>query len=477
MRAGEGVTHPVYGRGVVIAIRDRSRVKVRFEGRERLPLTVPERDLVCVKTALKPAAVSTGQPGRNGRDISALPARAAPSQEESPPATSEEIADLRQTVEALRLGVVPRDNARDYTVARERELGDFETLLDAGRGLRLVWGDYGTGKTHLLDLYERMALREGFVTTRVTLDPRETPPSHPQRLFREIVRCLRYPGVPGEGLDPLFLELAESKDHVSPDGRRASRVLSPVLLASRHPETEAGSWAEDYIGGYPMNIDYGIRELRRIGWTGPRPLALSDYRTYGRMYVHLVGTLAAWAGDAGFKGLVILFDEVEYVEMMRGASRHLAKEVLQHYAAITLPREQLAFDPERLYRGGQAVHRELPLRFDEEQRLLVVMALTPLPEAEAIAGEILADRKGDLDLSILTGRDFGVLARRVARLYTRAYPGYALDERTTVRISEAAMEDAILGDGSPRETVRRTVMELDAHRLRLGPGRSCPDYS
>jgi hypothetical protein len=452
---GQEVTHPIYGSGVVVAIRDRDRAKVRFEGRERLPLTLPERDLGRMETATestgKLAGSSSGQPAAPGRDASA-----------------DEIADLRQTVEALRLGVVPRGYVRDYTVAREKELDDFESLLGAGRGLRLVWGDYGAGKTHLLDLYEQMALEQGFVTTRVTLNPKETPPSHPQRLFREIVRSLRYPGVPGEGLDPLFLELADSPDHVFPGGQRASRVLSPVLLASRHPETEAASWAEDYIGGYPMDIDYGSRELRRIGWTGSRPLALSDYRTYGRMYVHLVGTLAAWAGDAGFAGLVVLFDEVEYVDMARGESRNLAKEVLQHYAAITLPGEKLAFDPEDLYRGGHAVHRQLPLRFDEEQRLLVLMALTPLPEAQAIAGQILVDRVDDLDLTLLTGRHFGELARRVALLYTRAYPGYALDTRTTVRISEAAIENAVLGDGSPRETVRQTVMELDAHRLRNG---------
>ncbi len=225
MGAGQEVTHPIYGSGVVIAIRDRARVKVRFEGRERLPLTVPERDLTHQETSGRQE--TSGHQGRNGPDVRARPDHSTPPREELPPATSEEIADLRQTVEALRLGVVPRGNVRDYTVAREGELADFEALLDAGRGLRLVWGDYGTGKTHLLDLYEQMALDEGFVTTRVTLDPKETPPSHPQRLFREIVRTLNYPGRSGEGLDPLFHMLAESRDHVSPGGRRASRVLSP----------------------------------------------------------------------------------------------------------------------------------------------------------------------------------------------------------------------------------------------------------
>lgn len=465
-RPGQSVSHPVYGLGVVISLRDRARVKVRFDERSDLPLTVPERDLRPGKVVVDDVPDSTGLPNPDGLEASPPPVAPLPLL----PATSEEVPDLRQAVEALRLGVVPRGYVRDYTVARERELDAFETLLQEGRGLRLVWGDYGTGKTHLLDLFERMALEDGFVTTRVTLDPKETPPSHPQRLFREITRSLRYPGARGEGLDPLFLELAESRDHVAPDGRRASRILSPVLLAYRHPESEAALWAEDYIGGYPMDIDFGSRELRRIGWTGRRPLALSDYRTYGRMYVHLVGTLAAWAGDAGFKGLAVLFDEVEYVEMVRGDSRHLAKEVLQHYAAVTLPREKLAFDPERLYRGGHAVHRDLPLRFAKEQRLLVVMALTPLPEAEDVVRNILADRSDDLELSSFRGGDLEQLVRRVTLLYARAYPGFVPDETTIVRLSDIAVEDAILGNANPREIVRGTVMELDALRLRGAAG-------
>ncbi len=468
LRVGQAVIHRVYGRGVVLGIRDRARVRVRFMRWPRLPLTVPEYQLDYDGDGVS-VGKSAGPSRRPSRAVSRFPARAAASPKPTPPGPGE-VPDLRQAVEALRLGVVPRSYVGDYTVARERELADFEALLDGGRGLRLVWGDYGAGKTHLLDMYDRIALQRGFVTAWVTLNPRETPPSHPQRLFRAIVRSLRYPGGRGEGLEPLFLDLAESRDHVSPRGRRASRVFSPVLHAFRYPESEAFSWTQDYIEGYPMDVDYGSRALRRIGWRGPRPLALSDYRTYGRMYVHLVGTLATWASDAGFEGLVVLFDEVEYVEMTQGASRRLAEEVLQHYAAVTLPWKKLSFDPRRLYRGGRSVHRHLSLWFDEKQPLIVVMALTPLPEAQAVARRILLHRESDLHLSVLTDRDFGELACRVTNLYARAYPCFVPDAGTVARISEAATEQAALGDANPREIVRRTVLDLDAIRLSPGTG-------
>lgn len=447
VRAGQRVVHPDHGEGTVLTLRDRGRVRVRFDGRALTPVTIPGRELT-------PQNGGAGAAAKGGGESAAAPA-----------AEERDVPDLRQAIEALRLGVVPRSFVRDYTVARETELAAFEALLGEGEGLRLLWGDYGTGKTHLLDVYETMALAAGWVTSRVTLDPRETPPSHPQRLFCEIVRSLRYPDDPGEGLDPLFLKLADSPDHRRPRGKRSSRVLSPVLYAFSHPESEAASWAEDYVGGYPMDTAYGERELARIGWRGARPLALSDYRTYGRMYVHLVGTLSAWAADAGYKGLVVLFDEVEYIDMVRGEAKDLAKEVLQHYAAVTLPRARLAFDPGKLYRGGHAVHRAIPLKYTEDQRLVVLMALTPLPEAQEVARKILADHEEDLDLTPLRARDYAELVGRIGRLYARAYPGFAVPDATAARIAEAAREQAVLGDVRPREIVRRTVLELDAARL------------
>ena len=462
LRSGAAVRHPAYGEGVVLAVRDRERVRVRFEGWQLLPLTIRRADL---------ELISGGNGRRQAPPSPALPAvppalpAVSPALPAVPPADPSEIPDLRQAIEALRLGVVPRGCARDYTVARERELHEFERLAAEGRGLRLVWGDYGTGKTHLLDIYEQMALAHGYLTSRVTLDPRETPPQNPQRLFTEIVRSLRYPDEPAAGLDPLFLKLEDSEDHRRGRGARASRVLSPVLYAAGYPESAAATWVEDYIAGYPMDVDDGERELRKIGWNGPRPLALSDYRTYGRMYVNLVGTVASWAGDAGYRGLAVLFDEVEYIDMVRGDSKHLAREVLQHYAAVTVEPERLAFDPGELYKGGQEIHRRIPLRFADDQSLLVVMALTPLPEAEEVARRILAGKEDDLELTRLTSRDFSELARRVARLYDRAHPAFTPGAGLVERLAEEAREDAILSNVNPREIVRRTVLSLDAARL------------
>ena len=72
---------------------------------------------------------------------------------------------------------MPARGVRDYTVAREPELADIALLLEEGGGCRVLWGDYGAGKTHLLEAAEQLALEQGFATARVTLDPRENRPA------------------------------------------------------------------------------------------------------------------------------------------------------------------------------------------------------------------------------------------------------------------------------------------------------------
>jgi hypothetical protein len=461
---GTRVTHGVYGPGVVVLLRTMARAKVRFDAKRLLPLTVPLRELSLGEEMLttgngtvRPRSEPRPTPRarRTHSDIDLIPARVR-------------IPDLRQAIEALRLGIVPRGFASDYTVGRDAAIGALDELLGNRGGLRLVWGDYGTGKTHLLEVFEQKALAEGFVTARITLDPQEVPPSHPQRLWRAIVSSLRHPDQTATGLDPLFDRLIGSEDHRSHKGGRSSRCLSPVLFTKGTGRADATDWVDDYAEGYRMDMVWGGRLLRRAGWKGPLPLSFPDFRTYGRFYIHLIGTLATWARDAGHRGLVLLFDEVEYVESVTGDSRQLAKEVLMHYAAATMDREDLQFDPERLYRGGRAVHRQLPLRYSDDQHLSVVMALTPLPEAEVIAGSILATRRYDLHLTPLTPKSYLRLGEKVAALYQRAYPECRLPPEKSGEIARATRDRAADLDWLPRDLVRAAVMALDEHRLRSG---------
>ena len=223
-------------------------------------------------------------------------------------------------------------------------------------------------------------------------------------------------------------------------------------------------WATDYIEGYGMDAVDVTRALRRVGWRGPSLLTLSNYRTYGRMYVHLMGTLACWARDAGYRGLLLLMDEVEYVEALTSQHRDLAEQVLKHYAAATLPESALAFPVHTLYRGGHEVHRKLSLQFRSDQPLAVMMAMTPLAETQAMVEGILCDESTHLRLTPLGASHFAELVRRVVTLYERGYTAHQVDPDAVERLCGLILDELAAGLASPRDAVRTVVALLDGLR-------------
>ncbi|MGE3164630.1 MAG: BREX system ATP-binding domain-containing protein [Planctomycetota bacterium] len=377
--------------------------------------------------------------------------------------------DAWQVVEALRLGVVPSRGVHAYAVARSRELADLERLFAARRGCRVLWGDYGTGKSHLLDVAEQLALDRGFVTARLTLDPRHNALSHPLRLYRAIMTAMRTRRHIETGFASILDPLAASLEHRSPLGDRASRFFSPYLHALQHGDDACIALLGDYVRGERVDGDALERMLKRCGWRGPRPLLLSGYRTYGRMYMHLVGTLASWCEDAGFSGLALLFDEIERVDALRADDQRYAFEVLRHYAAVLMRPETLCFDPESLHRGGHDIHRQLDLRFRDDQPLTALFALTPLPRIQDEFLTITTSHEYDLRLMPLRTVDVVELVSNITRVYRLAFPTFEPSPTALTRIAESASRGLDRASDSIRAAVRAVVFELDHDRTSVRP--------
>ncbi len=338
LNPGDRVCHPTFGTGVVQKKLVLQAVRVLFDSAPHLPRRLKLSELE-LSNGVGNTQVQAPTP------VSARPPTTLP---DFQPRLDQEQA--WQTLEALRLGVVPAHGVRDYTVAREQELANIGAVLEDGAGCRVIWGDYGAGKTHLLDTAEQLALEQGFATARITLDPRENALHHPLRLYRHIADTIRTSDQVNPGFEGLFDRLVDDPEHYRPDGKLVSRFFSPYLHALRHGDSEDIGWLRDYVRGDNIGSEEINTILARLRWTGPRVLHMSDYRTYGRMYVHLVGALACWCASAGTRGLVLLFDEVERVEALRLVDQPYAFEVLKHYAAVTMRSEDLAFEPESLYK-------------------------------------------------------------------------------------------------------------------------------
>lgn len=463
--------HPRWGAGVVLKRLAFKALRVAFDDAPDLPRTVKTTDVEAIES---PAESAERRAARvEARDErrrlvrerqAALAADAACSAPREVHQSELEAEDAWQTLEALRLGVVPARGVAEYTVGRERELESLGDLFEARRGCRVLWGDYGTGKTHLLETVEQIALEQGFAVARMTLDPLENALHHPLRLYQKIAGAVRTREQVGPGLDWLFEQLAGSDDHRLVHGASASRFLSPYLQVLREGSTLHVEHLREYVHGERVDMDLVRSVASFAGWRGPTILALSDYRTFGRTYTHMVGTLASWFEDAGLRGLVLLFDEVERVDTLSATDQAYALEVLRHYAAVTMDEEDLAFEPDSLYRGGHRVHKELPLRFREDQPLTTVFALTPLEEILESFRGVTASSAYDLKLDPLEVETLGRLARRVAGLYDRAYPDHRTSGAALERIERELRAAFDEGYDNFRQAVRATVFLLDEDR-------------
>lgn len=389
-------------------------------------------------------------------------ARPRPQSEAANPAESR---GDRQSVEALRLGVVPPKGIHRLTVGRQHEVGRVRELLTQRYGMLVISGGYGSGKTHLVELTEMEALSRGYLVGRATFDPIEVPPSHPLRLYAALMRDLRYPDGAGRGLLPLLEKLGPSEEHLH--GAKAHRWLSAALYAIHYTEPEVAERVMDFVEGQSRDDARRLADLlRRCGHRGPRMLALPDYRTFGQIMAHLLGGVAAWADDAGYAGLAVLLDEAEYLDQLGATSREMAENVLRFLAMGALPPELLAFEVNGVRRGGQAIHRSIEPRYRDDQPLVVMCAFTPNPEVDAVLRRTLLDHEARLALHPVPERLLPLLAERVYGLVREAYPDLdpepahrALLERALAR----AFQDGTVQ--STRQAARMVVEFWDLYRI------------
>lgn len=78
-------------------------------------------------------------------------------------------------IQSLRAGVVPKVGQHLIQVGRKNEIDAFMTdinrVADTGSSFRIVVGEYGAGKTFLLNLVRAIALEKQLVTVHADLNP------------------------------------------------------------------------------------------------------------------------------------------------------------------------------------------------------------------------------------------------------------------------------------------------------------------
>ena len=231
----------------------------------------------------------------------------------------------RRALEALRAGV-PNGDAVRALGSMQRGVEDrFSQLLGAVRALPegpapggvLIGGDFGTGKSHVLEHLAHVALSEGFVVSKVVIS-KETPLHDPVKVYRAAIEQAKVPGRPGSAIDeiatglqedsPRYAELYHWAHHDPPVDSRFAATL--FLHDYGRGDEEFTDRVVRFWAGDPLPVADLRRRLKEAGAAATYRLAAVKERDLSRQRFRFVSRLAQAAGHAGW---VVLLDEVELI--------------------------------------------------------------------------------------------------------------------------------------------------------------------
>lgn len=235
---GQQVKHPQFGPGQITAVyRNGSEWLVRFEN--GLRFRRPRAEFVADGEVV-------AEPG---------PAYVVPFQPAPMPQTQ---LDARQLIESLRMGIAPAQHVPKLTIDLQAEqesiIRGLNQAHQQGGAVRAVVGEYGYGKSHLVELTTQEALNRNFLVATVSLDLLELPPHRAFAIYREAMRHLRYPDTDERGLGPLVEKTAVLPHTLTQLQDLSPAERDPVLtglqaIASTASSRQRQAWLNWLEGG------------------------------------------------------------------------------------------------------------------------------------------------------------------------------------------------------------------------------------
>ncbi len=232
----------------------------------------------------------------------------------------------RRALEALRNGVPNREAVQLLGCTQPQAESQFQDLLrrasdtaapPAGALGMLVSGDFGTGKSHLLAHFEHMALSQGFVCSKVAIS-KETPLYDLGKVFKSAMDNGKIVNRTGTLIEEVGLQLNYHSDEYSnlfiwansPSSSVHPLFPASLLVHERSNELELNRTIESFWAGERIRVSDIKNGLKQIGqlqsysFRAPREADLPPQRL--RFATELIK-------GAGYRGWVILLDEIELV--------------------------------------------------------------------------------------------------------------------------------------------------------------------
>ncbi len=244
----------------------------------------------------------------------------------------------RQSLEALRFGIVPVQDAETLTIGLEAERVSLDRALQRSRehggDVQVIIGDYGFGKSHFIELAARRALRENMLVATASLDLVEVPPSKANEMYRALVSNLRYPDTAEQGLAPLLRKAVEDHALIEQFAAQSPRQTDDPLVEALKALADCPSQRafDDIVLWISGQIKPTV-DLRSCLRKPPRLYVAGEV---ARQYSYLITAISVLATLLGYGGLAVLIDESEHYSLLRARQRDKADAAFKAliYAAL-----------------------------------------------------------------------------------------------------------------------------------------------
>jgi len=293
----------------------------------------------------------------------------------------------REIIDALRRGTVPQRGLDVMAVGLDRFQATIDEELEAvaagGANFKAVRGEYGAGKTFFARWLTETAKQRGFATAEVQISETETPLHRLETIYRRITENLATestgPSAFRDVIDGWLRVLEEDAiaAGANPENRDEVTRRTDALLEQRLAAVSrtAPAFAAALRGYHEATVAGNVETADGLAaWLAGQPhVAASVRRVAGvRGDLDHFGALGFLQGllavlrDSDYRGLVLVLDEVETLQRVRGDVREKSlnalRQLLDEIDAGRFPGLYvLITGTPAFYDGTQGVQRLPPL--------------------------------------------------------------------------------------------------------------------
>lgn len=241
-------------------------------------------------------------------------------------------------LDALAVGLQPFEKAFDE---------ELEKVARGGAVFKAIRGEYGSGKTFASRWLREKAHRLGFACAEVQISETETPLHRLETVYRRLMERLTTPDTPSGAfrniIESWFYTLEEdvlAQEDIAPDDVDALVAATDALMEKRLGEVVRSAPAFALtLRAYRRALVNGEDEIADglLAWMAGQPNISAAVKRYAKIKgdIDHFGALSFLQGvltilkDSGHPGLLLVLDEVETLQRMRGDVRDKSLNALR----------------------------------------------------------------------------------------------------------------------------------------------------